>query len=97
MAALASMTGTRHAAPGEFTRRALDNGKLTLTQVWYAFVRDGCAWMCVDHRWACHGVKVEGLADVLASETAAQLQAAGRAASGEVRRMDPAHACGVYV
>lgn len=54
---LGSIQGVRHAEPGEFTRRALENGKLDLTQV-------------------------EGLADLIDSETEAQRRQAQRTFSG---------------
>ena len=54
---LGSIDGMRHAEPGEFTRRALENGKLDLTQV-------------------------EGLADLIDSETEAQRRQAQRTFSG---------------
>lgn len=53
--------GCRIADAGEFTRRALENGRLDLTQV-------------------------EGLADLIAAETDAQLRQAHRALSGELGR-----------
>src|SRR6056297_2292186 len=54
---LARMDGLREAEPGEFTRRALMNGQLDLTQV-------------------------EGLADMIEAETAAQRKLALRSFSG---------------
>ncbi len=55
--ALAAMAGLRPAEPGEFTRRAFDNGKLDLTAA-------------------------EGLADLVAAETAAQRRQALRQMDG---------------
>jgi tRNA modification GTPase len=56
--ALAACPGLRAAAPGEFTRRAFENGKLELTQV-------------------------EGLADLVNAETAAQRRQALRQLGGD--------------
>lgn len=56
---LGRMADLRHAEPGEFTRRALENGNLDLAQV-------------------------EGLADLIESETEAQRQQALRVFSGEL-------------
>ena len=55
--ALAGQDGLRPAEPGEFTRRAFDNGKLDLSEV-------------------------EGLADLIAAETEAQLRQASRQMRG---------------
>lgn len=64
MAALAKLPGLRVARPGEFTRRAFDNGRIDLNQA-------------------------EGLADLLAAETAGQRRAALAAAGGMLsRKMD---------
>lgn len=60
LAALGSCTGLRPAAAGEFSRRALLNGKIDLTQA-------------------------EGLADLVAAETAAQRRQALRQADGGLR------------
>jgi len=57
--ALSSLQGLRLAEPGEFTRRAFENGKLDLTQV-------------------------EGLADLIESETEAQRKQAQRQSEGEL-------------
>lgn len=57
--ALSQQTGLRLAEPGEFTRRALENGRLDLTQV-------------------------EGLADLIESETELQRQQALKVLSGTV-------------
>lgn len=59
--ALASQEGLRMAGPGEFTRRALENGRLDLAQV-------------------------EGLADLIDSETEAQRRQAQRVFSGALGR-----------
>ena len=59
MRALSAQPGLRLAEPGEFTRRALENGRLDLTQV-------------------------EGLADLVDSETEAQRRQALRVLSGAV-------------
>ncbi|SPH23548.1 tRNA modification GTPase MnmE [Defluviimonas aquaemixtae] len=59
LGALAGMAGLRLAEPGEFTRRALENGRLDLAQV-------------------------EGLADLIESETEAQRRQAMRVLSGQV-------------
>ena len=59
MRALAAQPGLRLAEPGEFARRALENGRLDLTQV-------------------------EGLADLVESETEAQRRQALRVLSGAV-------------
>jgi tRNA modification GTPase len=59
--ALSEMEGLRQAEPGEFTRRALENGCLDLAQV-------------------------EGLADLIDSETEAQRRQAMRVLSGAVGR-----------
>ena len=56
---IGNMTGLRMAEPGEFTRRALENGCLDITQV-------------------------EGLADLIDSETEAQRHQAMRVLSGEL-------------
>ncbi|WP_319825193.1 tRNA uridine-5-carboxymethylaminomethyl(34) synthesis GTPase MnmE [Thalassovita sp.] len=56
---LGQIDGLRHAEPGEFTRRALENGKIDLTQV-------------------------EGLADLIDSETEAQRRQALRVLSGDL-------------
>ena len=61
LAALAAMPGLRGAEPGEFTRRALINGRLDLAQV-------------------------EGLADLIAAETAAQRRQALRLMEGALSR-----------
>ncbi|MDR5652663.1 tRNA uridine-5-carboxymethylaminomethyl(34) synthesis GTPase MnmE [Ruixingdingia sedimenti] len=58
---LAAMPGLRMAEPGEFTRRALENGRLDLAQV-------------------------EGLADLIDSETEAQRRQAMRVFSGALGR-----------
>lgn len=58
---LAAMPGLRTAEPGEFTRRALENGRLDLAQV-------------------------EGLADLIDSETEAQRRQAMRVFSGALGR-----------
>jgi tRNA modification GTPase len=60
--ALAKIPGLRSAGPGEFTRRAFDNGKLDLTAV-------------------------EGLADLINSETEAQRLLALRQLRGELGRL----------
>lgn len=57
---LSKLEGTRAAGAGEFTRRALENGRLDLTQV-------------------------EGLGDLIASETTAQRKQALRIMQGELR------------
>ena len=57
--ALASIEGCRPAEPGEFTRRAFENGRLDLTAV-------------------------EGLADLIAAETAAQRRQAFRQLKGMI-------------
>lgn len=57
VAALAALPGLRPAEPGEFTRRAFDNGRLDLTEV-------------------------EGLADLIAADTAAQRRQALRQLGG---------------
>lgn len=62
LAALSARPGLRLAEPGEFTRRAFDNGKLDLTAV-------------------------EGLADLVAAETAAQRRQALRQLDGELGRL----------
>ncbi len=59
--ALAEQPGLRMAEPGEFTRRALENGLLDLAQV-------------------------EGLADLIEAETAAQRRQAQRVLSGAIGR-----------
>ncbi|WP_372836902.1 tRNA uridine-5-carboxymethylaminomethyl(34) synthesis GTPase MnmE, partial [Puniceibacterium confluentis] len=59
LAALSVQSGLRSAEPGEFTRRALENGRLDLTQV-------------------------EGLADLIESETEAQRRQALRVLSGDL-------------
>ena len=56
---LSAMDGMRHAEPGEFTRRALENGRLDLAEV-------------------------EGLADLIESETEMQRRQAMRGLSGEL-------------
>lgn len=61
IAVLGAMPGLRLAEPGEFTRRAFQNGKLDLAQV-------------------------EGLADLVAAETAAQARQALRQLDGEFGR-----------
>ncbi|MDR9392807.1 MAG: tRNA uridine-5-carboxymethylaminomethyl(34) synthesis GTPase MnmE [Roseovarius sp.] len=60
MGSLSRFEGCRPAVEGEFTRRALENGRLDLSQV-------------------------EGLADLLESETEAQRQQALRVLSGDLR------------
>jgi tRNA modification GTPase len=60
--ALARLPGLRLAEPGEFTRRAFENGKLDLTAV-------------------------EGLADLVAAETAGQRRQALRQLRGELGRL----------
>ena len=60
--ALAAMPGLRPAEPGEFTRRAFDNGKLDLTAA-------------------------EGLADLIAAETAEQRRLALRQMQGGLREL----------
>ena len=60
--AILSLPGTRLAAPGEFARRAFENGKLDLT-------------------------KVEGLADLINAETAAQARQALAQAEGSLRAL----------
>ena len=62
VAALARLPGLRPAAPGEFTRRAFEQGKLDLTAA-------------------------EGLADLVAAETAAQRRQALRQLAGELGRL----------
>ena len=62
LAALARVPGLRLAEPGEFTRRAFENGKLDLTQA-------------------------EGLADLVAAETAAQRRQALRQLQGELGKI----------
>ena len=62
LGALAAMEGLRMAEPGEFTRRAFENGKLDLTAA-------------------------EGLADLVAAETAAQRKQALRQLQGELGRL----------
>jgi tRNA modification GTPase len=62
LAALAALRGLRPAEPGEFTRRALMNGRLDLSQV-------------------------EGLADLLQAETAAQQRQALRLMDGALSRL----------
>jgi tRNA modification GTPase len=57
LGALGAIDGCRVAEPGEFTRRAFDNGRLDLTQI-------------------------EGLADLIAAETAAQRRQAFRQLKG---------------
>lgn len=59
LAALSRIDGLRLAEPGEFTRRALENGRLDLSQV-------------------------EGLADLIESETEAQRRQAMRVLSGDL-------------
>lgn len=59
LGALASIPGLRPADPGEFTRRALENGRLDLAQV-------------------------EGLADLIDSETEVQRKQAQRVLSGSI-------------
>lgn len=59
LAALAALDGLRMAEPGEFTRRAFENGKMDLTAA-------------------------EGLADLVAAETAAQRRQALRQSQGEL-------------
>ena len=59
---LAAMPGLRLAAPGEFTRRAFENGRLDLAQV-------------------------EGLADLIDSETEAQRRQALRILSGAIGKL----------
>lgn len=59
LAALSVQSGLRSAEPGEFTRRALENGRLDLTQV-------------------------EGLADLIESETESQRRQALRVLSGDL-------------
>src|SRR5277367_3002326 len=60
--ALGRLPGCFLAEPGEFTRRAFDNGKLDLTEI-------------------------EGLADLIAAETAAQRRQAVRQMGGELGRL----------
>jgi len=60
--ALGRLPGCGLAEPGEFTRRAFDNGKLDLTEI-------------------------EGLADLIAAETAAQRRQAVRQLRGELGRL----------
>jgi tRNA modification GTPase len=60
--ALSRLPGCFLAEPGEFTRRAFDNGKLDLTEI-------------------------EGLADLIAAETAAQRRQAVRQMGGELGRL----------
>lgn len=62
LAALSGIDGLRLAEPGEFTRRAFDNGKLDLTQA-------------------------EGLADLVAAETAAQRRQALQQMDGALGRL----------
>ena len=62
LAALAALPGLRLAEPGEFTRRAFENGKLDLTAA-------------------------EGLADLIAAETAAQRRQALRQLEGALGRL----------
>src|SRR5262245_52978967 len=62
LAALATVAGCRLAEPGEFARRAFENGKLDLTGV-------------------------EGLADLIDAETAAQRRQALRQADGALARL----------
>ncbi len=62
LGALGRLADLRPAAPGEFTRRAFDAGKLDLTEV-------------------------EGLADLVAAETAAQARQALRQLEGELGRL----------
>jgi tRNA modification GTPase len=62
LAAIGSMEGCRLAEPGEFARRAFENGKLDLTGV-------------------------EGLADLIDAETAAQRRQALRQAEGGLARL----------
>ena len=62
LGALGAMEGLRMAEPGEFTRRAFENGKLDLTAA-------------------------EGLADLVAAETAAQRKQALRQLEGELGRL----------
>jgi tRNA modification GTPase len=62
LAALGALPGLRLAEPGEFTRRAFENGKLDLTAA-------------------------EGLADLVAAETAAQRRQALRQLEGELGRL----------
>ena len=62
LAALGALPGLRLAEPGEFTRRAFENGKLDLTAA-------------------------EGLADLVAAETAAQRRQALRQLDGELGRV----------
>jgi tRNA modification GTPase len=62
LAALGTLPGLRLAEPGEFTRRAFENGKLDLTAA-------------------------EGLADLVAAETAAQRRQALRQLEGELGRL----------
>jgi len=62
ISALARLPGLRLAEPGEFTRRAFENGKLDLTAA-------------------------EGLADLVAAETAAQRRQAQRQLAGELGRL----------
>lgn len=61
IATLSGFDGLRQAEPGEFTRRALENGRLDLTQV-------------------------EGLADLIDSETESQRKQAMRVLSGAISR-----------
>lgn len=61
LASLGTLPSLRLADPGEFTRRAFDNGRLDLVQI-------------------------EGLADLIASETEAQRRAAVRQADGSLGR-----------
>ncbi|MCW8861507.1 MAG: tRNA uridine-5-carboxymethylaminomethyl(34) synthesis GTPase MnmE, partial [Rhodospirillales bacterium] len=60
--ALGHLPGMRPAEPGEFTRRAFENGKMDLTQA-------------------------EGLADLVAAETATQRRQALRQAEGELAEL----------
>jgi tRNA modification GTPase len=62
LAALGNLPGLRLAEPGEFTRRAFDNGKLDLTAV-------------------------EGVADLISAETAAQRRQALRQLDGALGRL----------
>jgi tRNA modification GTPase len=62
LAALGRLPGLRLAEPGEFTRRAFENGKLDLTAA-------------------------EGLADLVAAETAAQRRQAQRQLAGELGQL----------
>ena len=62
LAAIGAVTGCRLAEPGEFARRAFENGKLDLTGV-------------------------EGLADLIDAETAAQRRQALRQSGGALARL----------